>query len=413
MSDPRRATRGAILFVDDDPFYSDLASNALAEAGYQVEAASNGPDALAAVARANFDLIVLDLSMPEMSGFEVVTHIREDLDKPDLPILVITGNDDTASIDRAFQLGVKSFLAKPLNWPLFVQHVNFVLKSARTEANLRDATRTAEFMSDLKSRLVNLLVTEFQAPLRHAFGFATLLKQEADGPIGSPLYSNWIGDLHAAIDKLNTTHAKMLNFGHSLTEGIALSEEAFDLNKLVAKALAASEDLTRRRGIVVHFDSQLESPQVMRGDRVLLEQALRGLIDSSVRFSRRYSEIRVAVTLSPAGDVTTTIVDTSPPLSSTQLADILGAPAGNQLRPSQNMELVTALKLSRILIEAHQGRLGIRSVGGEGTRTDIQLPAARLLRSGAQPVVHPRSVGTTAMFRAPQRTGSVLALGNR
>ena len=194
-----KAVRGHILFVDDDAFYRDLAVTALGEAGFQVSCAADGQDAVNAIARQHFDLVVLDLAMPGMSGFEVLEATRTALQKTDLPVLVITGHDDTSSVEQAFDLGATSFLAKPLNWLLFVHHVHFVLKSARAQSGLRDANRTADLMSKVKSRLVGTLVTEFQTPLRSAFSVATLLRQEADGPIESPLYKSLIADLYRAV----------------------------------------------------------------------------------------------------------------------------------------------------------------------------------------------------------------------
>lgn len=309
-----QAIQGRILFVDDDPFYRELASAALIEAGFIVVCAIDGPAALAEVEAAAFDLVVLDLALPGLSGFEVVSHIRDQLRKPDLPILVITGHDDTDSVARAFDLGVKSFLAKPLNWPLFVHHVNFVLKSARVQASLQDATRKAGFMSDLQTRLVNILVTEFQTPLRQAYGFSTLLRREADGPINSPLYANWIADLHQALDRLNVTHAKMLNFGRSLSEGITLNDEVFDLRETLAIAMAASLDLIERRHLNLVQRLNFPAASRFRGDRVLIEQALRNLFDNAVRFSRRNSDICVGAELTTDGHLCLSITDSSPPL---------------------------------------------------------------------------------------------------
>ncbi len=395
-----QAIQGRILFVDDDPFYRELASAALIEAGFIVVCAIDGPAALAEVEAAAFDLVVLDLALPGLSGFEVVSHIRDQLRKPDLPILVITGHDDTDSVARAFDLGVKSFLAKPLNWPLFVHHVNFVLKSARVQASLQDATRKAGFMSDLQTRLVNILVTEFQTPLRQAYGFSTLLRREADGPINSPLYANWIADLHQALDRLNVTHAKMLNFGRSLSEGITLNDEVFDLRETLAIAMAASLDLIERRHLNLVQRLNFPAASRFRGDRVLIEQALRNLFDNAVRFSRRNSDICVGAELTTDGHLCLSITDSSPPLSQAQIDDVLGKLPALQKMSSQNVEFVTTLKMCRVLVEAHQGQLRMQPVGGEGTRTDIILPRAQITQSMALQLSQPAPVARHAAVRA-------------
>jgi CheY-like chemotaxis protein len=124
-----------VLFADDDAFFRDMGAGALLDAGYDVVDAHDGASALAVLdqtqpnAPAPVDLIVLDLEMPGVSGYDVMTKIRAEHADQHIPIIVITGHEDTASVERAFTLGATSFLAKPLNWSLFVHHVKFVLKA--------------------------------------------------------------------------------------------------------------------------------------------------------------------------------------------------------------------------------------------------------------------------------------------
>src|SRR5262245_45494534 len=147
-SEPRIARR--VLVADDDPFYRDIAVASLRDAGYDVTAAADGKEALELIAETAPDIAIIDVIMPGMNGIDILHQVRSAGPHRALPIVVITGNDDTESIQRAYDAGATSFLAKPLNWPLFVHHVNFVMKAGQAESDLRDAIRTAEFLSDLK-----------------------------------------------------------------------------------------------------------------------------------------------------------------------------------------------------------------------------------------------------------------------
>jgi CheY-like chemotaxis protein len=370
---------GRVLFVDDDAFYRDLASEALASAGYDVKLASDGRMALNLLAQNRFDLIVLDIAMPGLSGFDVLTQIRGTPSLVDLPVLVITGNDDAESVVRAFDLGATSFLGKPLNWLLFVYHVQFVQKAARTQADLRQATRTAEFMSDLKSRLVGTLVTEFQSPLRSALGFARLLKEEADGPIESSHYRAWIGDLHTAVERLGATHVKMLNFGRALADSIVIEDEPVELAPLIVSVLQSASTVAARRQLTLTFDDLLPKGLQLQADSVFLTQALRGVIDNAVRLSRRKTIISVAAVMDPAGNIVVRITDTCPPLTPAQTDEIFGvrpfAPA-----KAETVETTTGLKLTRVLVEAHQGLLRLHSNSDVGLISELQLPAHRIIQ---------------------------------
>jgi DNA-binding response OmpR family regulator len=398
--------RGRVLFADDDAFYRDLAAAALADAGYSVTVCSEGASALEQLSTQAFDLAVLDLEMPGMSGFDIIERVRSGANNRHIPILVITGHDDTKSVDRAFHIGATSFLNKPLNWLLFVHHVHFVLKSARSEAETRDASRRAELLSDLQSRLVSLLVTEFQKPLKSAYGLTTLLKMEADGPIASPLYRQYINDVHAAVERLSATHVKMLNFGRALAEGITLNEETVPIASLLAEiARSARAEIERRQ---IRLDEQFDVPPDLqiRCDRALIGQALRGMMSNGSRFSPRGASLSVQVATTADGDLEISIADSAPAMAQAQIDEILGALSGSRSAAiTGDVENANALKVSRVLAEAHQGRLMIRSISGDGNITKMILPRARLASS--QPLTRPAPaaprgpVNDVPMFRSP------------
>jgi two-component system, sensor histidine kinase and response regulator len=394
---------GRILFVDDDPFYRDIANETLTSAGYDVTAVDGGAQAIVELNKTSFDLMVLDLSMPGVSGFNVLEHVRQVRKLPDLPVLVITGHDDGDSVLRAFDMGATSFLAKPLNWVLFVHHVEFVLKAARAQTQLRDASRSAEFMSDLKSRLVGTLVTEFQAPLRSAYGFARLLKEETDGPIISPLYQAWIDDLHRAVEKLNTTHLKMLNFGRALAENINLNEEVVDIAPLLDSILRITRDAAMRRSIRIRLTAVLPPLFEVRVDRVLLAQALRGVLEYAVMFSSRNTEILITVKTQDDEPFLLEIQDTAPRLAASQIDEILGLKSFATARP-ETVEASTSLKMSRVLMEAHQGSMRL-APRGDGMLTELLLPRSRIVQEpmANQSVARLQSVAAAlqAAIRAP------------
>lgn len=404
MSGVHKLVRGSILFVDDDPFFRDLASSTLDEAGHRVQLAENGEQALALLARQPFDLVVLDLALPGKSGFEVLEEIRTTLQKTDVPVIVITGNDDAASVERAFEIGATSFLAKPLNWHLFVHHVNFVLKAARAQSALRDTSRTADLMSKLKSRLVGTLVTEFLAPLRTAHGVATLLKQEADGPLGSPLYTSLVGDLHRAIEQLNGTHLKMLNFGRNLAEGVALDETVLDPIELVVTAVESAGERARRRMIEIRFTNGVPAGTQLRGDRVLLGQVVGAVLSNAVQFSRRGSNIEVRIDVTVQGLLTISVLDTSIGFTQANINEIMGVGSSAAAGTAEVVDHSTGLKLARVLIEAHQGAMTATVGERDGLLVEIALPKARLVVAGSLMQATPRS-----MAAAPLATGAEAA----
>lgn len=102
-----------ILIVDDAPLNVDLLEQALDELGYQTVTAADGQEALAQIAAADPDLVLLDIMMPVMDGFQVLTHLKADATTRDLPVIVISALSDMSSIAHGIELGAEDYLPKP------------------------------------------------------------------------------------------------------------------------------------------------------------------------------------------------------------------------------------------------------------------------------------------------------------
>ncbi len=135
-----------ILWVDDDFSLRILAERVLLKAGFDCITAGSGQEALVLLNKLNPDLILLDVDMPGMNGFDTCSAIRKHTSSNDIPILMATCHDDINSIGRAYEVGATDFMTKPLNWKLLVYRIQYMLRSDRVMNNLKNC----------KSRLRNL-----------------------------------------------------------------------------------------------------------------------------------------------------------------------------------------------------------------------------------------------------------------
>jgi diguanylate cyclase (GGDEF)-like protein len=130
-----------ILLVDDDVMVRLMAAEALIASGFEVMEAADGEQALELFDRHEFSLVLLDVSLGGIDGFEVCRQLRERPHGRSLPIIMLTGMDDTHSIDSAYSLGATDFVTKPLNWTLLVYRVRYGLRAAHTVAELETSER--------------------------------------------------------------------------------------------------------------------------------------------------------------------------------------------------------------------------------------------------------------------------------
>jgi DNA-binding response OmpR family regulator len=122
-----------ILFVDDDPILREFAVVNLTTDEVLVDAAGDGRSTLEAIEAATPDVVLLDLEMPDLDGFDVLARLRADPRWQALPVIVVTGREDIDAVDRAFEAGATSFAVKPLNWRLLSHQLRYVHRAARNE----------------------------------------------------------------------------------------------------------------------------------------------------------------------------------------------------------------------------------------------------------------------------------------
>src|SRR5436309_180781 len=104
------------LVVDDDPILREVMGEQLAAVNFEVVHAENGESGRELTSREDFNLAVIDISMPKLDGFELLRHIRQHPRSVDLPVIVATGYNDPTSVEKAYELGASSFVTKPINW---------------------------------------------------------------------------------------------------------------------------------------------------------------------------------------------------------------------------------------------------------------------------------------------------------
>src|SRR5580704_9887402 len=141
------SSQAHLLVIDDDELMRAVAVKKLRNAGFKVTDVASGDDALAIFARGSFDLVLLDVMMVGMDGFEVCTRIRATNDGARVPILILTGLKDTKSIDVAYLKGATDFITKPINWTLLSHRVRYALRlsdSAKAMRRSRESLARAQ-----------------------------------------------------------------------------------------------------------------------------------------------------------------------------------------------------------------------------------------------------------------------------
>ena len=128
-SDASSAHKARILVVDDDIVYGVAAIEVLEHAGFEALLVGTGHAAVTAYTQMRPDLILLDVELPDANGFDLCSQLRSTTSGTDIPILMVTGHDNTESITRAFQAGAADFINKPILWATLPHRIEFMLRA--------------------------------------------------------------------------------------------------------------------------------------------------------------------------------------------------------------------------------------------------------------------------------------------
>jgi two-component system, sensor histidine kinase and response regulator len=343
-----------ILAVDDIPDNLLLVQLALEQEGHRVLLAHNGEAALKQIKQFPPNLILLDVMMPGMDGYEVTRRIRQDKNIPFIPILLVTAREES-SVVEGLDAGADEFVRKPF-------------QIEELQARVRSMLRLKETI-DQRENFVSCLTHDLRTPLVAANRMLDLIRQN--------VFGNITGEQHEAIANIVSSNDNMLEMLNTLLETHhyelgqkTLNWISVDLGQLISEVVAELEPLARQKGLDLSYD-QVEEVSEVKGDRLELRRVITNLIGNAIKFtdtgkvhvSLSHYESRILV------EVTDTGIGISP---EDQTAVFQRYHQGNHRRAGKGL----GLYLCQQIINAHQGELKVQSELGKETTFSFSLPQA-------------------------------------
>lgn len=353
-----------VLVVDDSPDNLFLIETILEEEGHDICLASDGLTALEIVKQAPPQLILLDVMMPQMDGFEVTRRIREDTNLPFIPILLITAYDHP-SLVKGLDIGADDFIRKPVD-------IDELLARVRSLLRLKHSIDEREQMVRVRQDFVSRLTHDLRTPLVAADRMLTLFQQGVLGEL-SPQMSEAIAIMVRSNRNLLEMVNLMLEVYRYEADRKTLTFATVDLQTLVAEVIQELSPLAQEKGLSLTFDCQDNA--TVEGDRLELHRLLTNLIGNAIKFTDKGS-VTVQFSISQTTDpktswVVLTVQDTGNGISPEDQKYLFDRfRQGSHRRSGSGL----GLHLSRQIVETHHGEIEVQSLLGKGSIFIVRLP---------------------------------------
>jgi len=363
--------KNLILIVDDVPKNLQLMGKILRDRGYEIAMATNGKEALETLKDIHPDLILLDIMMPEMDGYETCKIIKANKDFQDIPIIFLTGRSDTDDVVKGLKLGAIDYVSKPFNTSELLLRVSTYLELKKSRDLLRQKNKELEELNASKDKFFSIISHDLKSPFQGLIGLTELLYEDIE--------SMKKEDILEFTKMINESSRNLLSLLENLLEWSVLERnkqqfqpEKTDLKAIIEKNIQLFEANCSKKN--VSLQNQVDKEIKAWADRNMIDTVVRNLVSNAIKYTPEGGTISMdAVELD--GEVQVTVTDTGVGMDE-RTRDRLFRLDEMRSHPGTNNEKGTGLGLliCKELVEKNNGDISVESEPGQGSSFTFRLP---------------------------------------
>ena len=357
----------SILLVDDVPKNIQLLGSILKQESYDLEYATSGKEALEWLSSKKFDLILLDIMMPEIDGIELCKRIKEDPSTREISVIFLTAKADAQSIINGFEAGAVDYITKPFN-------IRELLMRVKTHLTIHNQRKQIEQKSQFEKKIFSVIGHDLRSPVGNIRSYI-----DAYLSVNENLDSatqGFLKDLYIMADNSFSLLENILNWAKSQSGAIVCRPQPENIARLVHSNIKLFSIQAENKEISLRY----EGPEEIKAfvDRELISGVLRNLISNAIKFTPHGGDvvINAGVRKIHGGNrVVVEVRDTGVGMTAETVDSLL----------NKNMHLTTygtdnekgsglGIQLCKEFISLNTGELWIESNPGKGSSFFISLP---------------------------------------
>lgn len=365
-----------ILVVEDHEPLREIICDTLLDAGFETTAAENGQAALQAMQNRRPDLIVSDIMMPCMDGYEFYTIVQATPEWLTIPFIFLSAKAEREDVLRGKQLGAEDYLVKPFDPETLIITVQARLRRAQIVQE-----RLQMDLEQLKSKIMVLLGHELRTPLTYVSGYTELAMDGADTAASEQLQS-FLGLIKHGVDRLVKLIEDLLllvdfDSGLKQVECRQKMQVCENLRMTIGGLISMEQNEASAHRVQLNLHSPDALPPIVICESFLL-QALKRLLENAIKFTEAREEPQITVTLSHDAEwVYIAISDNGIGMPPEVLPNLFQRFYQVNRETMEQQGAGLGLAIAAALVHAQDGNIIVSSILGEGSTFTVQLPLKR------------------------------------
>ena len=347
MTDLRQPRTPNILIVDDTPANVLLLVRMLETRGYTTRTVLCGRLALQAARAEPPDLILLDIAMPEMNGYEVCEQLKADETLKDIPVIFISALSETIDKVKAFHAGGVDYVTKPF-------HFEEVYARVQTHLHMRR-------LEKLRDDLTHMVIHDLRNPLTVIFGVLEMLELK-EGQTLSDDTQKFVRSARQSVKDMIAMISSILDVSKMNAGEMKLQREPCEINALISAVVNAAKPFPEKRTVRLEAAGALPTITVDGG---LIRRVIQNLLGNALKYTPASGGVRIAAT-SSASEIRVAVTDTGPGIAPEyhhRIFEKFGQVEDRQNRVGTGL----GLTFCKLAVEAHGGHIGVESEIGKGS----------------------------------------------
>jgi two-component system sensor histidine kinase/response regulator len=360
-----------LLVVDDDELNRKMFGRLLKRKDYNVETAATGREALSLIEKNNFDLVLLDIVMPEINGIEILKIIREKYSMTRLPIIMVTAKDETEGIVQCLEHGANDYITKPVNLAIVSARIEAQVSLKRNEEAQDNLLLELQKLNYDKDKFFSIISHDLRTPLTPIIGASEFIIDCIDTMEKE--------EIKSFAERINNSAENLAHLLEGLLQwsGVQIGRIEYDPVELSLFELASENiDLllanAQKKGI--ELINKVNEDSVIFVDRNMITTVIRNLVSNAIKFTGTDGKIEISD--KTAGDFTEiSVTDTGMGMSKEDASmlfriDILHTTAGTDKEKGTGLGLI----LCKEFVEKNNGKIWVESEPGKGSTFKFIVP---------------------------------------